>query len=75
LELERSVSYQLSLVAAPVFGPDRGVVMAIAMFGFRSPLDADELTRAGDRVVAATHAVTDALHGHEPDVAGTRRAS
>jgi DNA-binding IclR family transcriptional regulator len=75
LELERSGSYQLSLVAAPVFGPDATVVMAIAMFGFRSPLDAVELTRAGNRVVAATRAVTDAMHGREPDVAGTRRAS
>ena len=75
LELERSASYQLSLVAAPVFGPDGAVVMAIAMFGFRGPLDTDELTRAGNRVVAATRAVTDALHGQEPDVAGARRAS
>ena len=74
LELERSGSYQLSLVAAPVFGPDGAVVMAIAMFGFRSPLDAVELT-AGNRVVAATRAVTDATHGREPDVAGSRRAS
>ena len=47
LELERSGSYQLSLVAAPVFGPDGAVVMAIAMFGFRSPLDAVELTPSG----------------------------
>jgi DNA-binding IclR family transcriptional regulator len=75
LELERSVSYQLSLVAAPVFGPDGGVVMAVAMFGFRGPLDAVELTRAGSRVLAATRAVTHAIHGHEPDVAGSRRAS
>lgn len=75
MELERSVSYQLSLVAAPVFGPTGDVVMAVAMFGFRDPLDADELTRAGNRVVAATHAITDALHGRAPDVAGGRRAS
>jgi DNA-binding IclR family transcriptional regulator len=75
LELEQSASYQLSLVAAPVFGPDGTVAMAIAMFGFRGPLDTDELTRAGNRVVAATRAVTDALHGRDPDVAGARRAS
>lgn len=75
LELERSVSYRLSMVAAPVFGPDGTVIMAIAMFGFRAPLDASELTRAGDRVLIATRAVTDAIHGREPDVAVTRRAS
>jgi DNA-binding IclR family transcriptional regulator len=75
MELERSVSYQLSLVAAPVFGPTGDVVMAVAMFGFRDRLDADELTRAGNRVVAATHAITDALHGRAPDVTGGRRAS
>ena len=75
MELERSVSYQLSLVAAPVFGPTGDVVMAVAMFGFRDPLDAVELTRAGNRVVSATHAITDALHGRAPDVAGGRRAA
>ena len=73
LELERSVSYQLSLVAAPVFGPDGGVVMAIAMFGFRSPLDAVELTRAGiasspPPVRSPTRSTATSLTWPDPDV-------
>jgi DNA-binding IclR family transcriptional regulator len=75
LELERSVSYRLSLVAAPVFGPDGRPVMAMALFGFPDPLDATELTRAGERLLDATRAVTRAIHGRAPDSAVRRRAS
>lgn len=75
LELEHSVSYRLSMVAAPVFGPEGTMVLALSLFGFRAPLDASQLARAGERLLAATRAVTDAMHGREPDVAAARRAS
>lgn len=75
LELEHSVSYRLSMVAAPVFGPEGTMVMALSLFGFRGPLDASQLARAGERLLAATRAVTDAMHGHEPDLGTARRAS
>jgi DNA-binding IclR family transcriptional regulator len=70
LELEHSASYRLSMVAAPVFGPDGAMTMALSLFGFRDRIDATELARAGNRLLAAARAVTRALRGREPDEAG-----
>jgi DNA-binding IclR family transcriptional regulator len=67
MELERSATYRLSLVAAPVFGPDGAVAMAIGLVGFPDPLDARSLLRAGERVRAAAAAITRAIHGRAPD--------
>jgi hypothetical protein len=51
------------------------MALALSLFGFRDPLDASQLTRAGERLLAATRAVTEAMHGREPDVAAAHRAS
>jgi DNA-binding IclR family transcriptional regulator len=75
LGLEHSASYRISMVAAPVFGPDATLVMALSLFGFRDRTDAAELARAGNRLRQATRAVTQALRGREPDVAGSSSTS
>lgn len=79
LELERSASYSLSMVAAPVFGPDGAMAMALSLFGFRGPVDAAALTEAGNRLLAGSRAVTRTLRGQEPanraDVSAGCRAS
>ena len=66
LELEHSASYRLSMVAAPVFGPDRRVALALTLFGFSDPLGAADLARYAERLQEATRRVTAAIHGREP---------
>jgi DNA-binding IclR family transcriptional regulator len=65
-DLERAISYRLSLVAAPVFAPDGTVAMAIGLVGFAQPLDAEALLQVGSRVRDACQAITRSIHGREP---------
>jgi DNA-binding IclR family transcriptional regulator len=74
LELEHSASYRLSMVAAPVFGVDGSVALALTLIGFADPLGAAQLTRYAERLVEATRRVTAAIHGREPRVADDGRA-
>ena len=70
-DLERAVSYRLSLVAAPVFAPDATVAMAIGLVGFARALDAEALLRVGHRVRAACQVITRSIHGREPEAPDT----
>ena len=66
LELERSASYRLSHIAAPVFGADGRVVLALTLMGFRHQLTAEQVPEHAERLRAATRAVTAAVHGRGP---------
>jgi DNA-binding IclR family transcriptional regulator len=66
-DVERASSYRVSLVAAPVFGADGEVALAIGLVGFGHPLDAEALLRLGNRVRTAGAAITRSLHGRLPD--------
>jgi DNA-binding IclR family transcriptional regulator len=70
LELERAASYRLSHVAAPVFGPDGSVVLALTLIGFPGRLDADAVPELAERLVASALVVTKAIHGRAPDAGG-----
>lgn len=70
LELERAASYRLSHIAAPVFGPDGEVVLALTLIGFRGELDAGRIPALGERLQAAALAVTKSIHGRAPDGGG-----
>ena len=63
LELERAASYRLSHIAAPVFGPDGGVVLSLNLLGFGSRLPADRVPELADQLVAAALTVTKSIHG------------
>ena len=62
-ELEHAASYRLSMIAAPVFGADGSVVLALTLFGFRASLDPAEIRRLAERLVDATRVVTKSIHG------------
>jgi DNA-binding IclR family transcriptional regulator len=62
-ELEHAASYRLSMIAAPVFGADGSVVLALTLFGFRASLDPVEIRRLAQRLVDATRVVTKSIHG------------
>ena len=66
LELERSASYRLSHIAAPVFGADGRVALALTLMGFRHELTAEQVPEYAERLRAATGIVTQAIHGLGP---------
>jgi DNA-binding IclR family transcriptional regulator len=66
LELEGSVSYRLSHIAAPVFGNDGRVALALTLMGFRHELTAEQVPEHAARLQSATRAVTRAVHGKGP---------
>ena len=68
LELERSTSYRLSHIAAPVFGADGRVALALTLMGFRHQLTAEQVPEHAERLRAATRTVTQAVHGRGPNV-------
>ena len=66
LELERSASYRLSHIAAPVFGADGRVALSLTLMGFRHELTAVQVPEYAERLRAATGIVTQAIHGLGP---------
>jgi DNA-binding IclR family transcriptional regulator len=66
-ELEESRSYDVSFVAAPVFGPGADVVLAVTLIGFPPGLPAAQIAAYGERVRDAALVVTKRSHGRAPD--------
>jgi len=66
LDLEHAASYRLSMLSAPVFGPNGQVEFALTLLGFGDPIRSDRLARCADRLVCATRTVTAAIRGREP---------
>jgi hypothetical protein len=69
LELEKAASYRLSHIAAPVFGADGRVALALTLMGFRHQLSADQVPEHADQLRVAALAVTRSIHGHVPNEA------
>jgi DNA-binding IclR family transcriptional regulator len=57
---------EVSLIAAPVFGPAGDVVLALSAVGFTAPLARDEIDHIGTLLRRATGRVTDATFGRPP---------
>jgi DNA-binding IclR family transcriptional regulator len=66
LELEPAHSYRLSLMAAPVFGPEGTVVLALSLFDLPAEIDADRVPALAERLVGAANTVTKAIGGRVP---------
>ncbi len=58
--------YDVSMVAAPVFGPAGEVAVALTMLGFRPRLSGAEVAEAGERLRDAGLAVTERTRGRPP---------
>ncbi len=66
VDLQPHQSYRLSMLAAPVFGADASVQLALSLFDLPPTVTAEEVPRLGERLVQATTAVTKAIGGREP---------
>ncbi len=69
LELENAAPYRLSHIAAPVFGADGRVALALTLMGFRHQLSAGEVPEYAERLRDAALAVTRSIHGRHPNEA------
>ena len=63
LELDRAAPHRPSHMAAPVFGPDGCVVLALTLIGFRGQLRVERVPEIGDRLLDAARTVTKAIGG------------
>jgi hypothetical protein len=66
LQPEPDAEYAVNVIAAPVFGPDGGVVVALSLFDFPPVLAGTAVRAAAERLVQATRRVTNAIHGWSP---------
>ena len=66
LELGGATRSDLSMIAAPVFGADGAVVLALTLVGMSAELDDASIPGIGSRLVAATGRLTTAFHGNAP---------
>jgi DNA-binding IclR family transcriptional regulator len=64
--VEESRSYDVSMIAAPIFDATRRVTAAITVSGLTPALPAVELIRVGERVRGAALIITKRTHGHLP---------
>jgi DNA-binding IclR family transcriptional regulator len=67
VDLEPAHAYRISMLAAPVFGADGTVQLALTLFDLPAELDAAEIATFADRLVDAATAVTKAIGGVAPD--------
>lgn len=66
LDLEEAHSYRLSVIAAPVFGPDREVALALSLFDFPHQLTAEQVPELAQRLCDAAASVTKSIGGRSP---------
>lgn len=71
LDLDEGTDYELSFLAAPVFGPDGRVVLAVTVYDLPPTSSAADVEALIRQVLATTAAITAAIGGVEPDPIST----
>jgi DNA-binding IclR family transcriptional regulator len=74
VDLQPHHSYRLSMLAAPVFGADASVQLALSLFDLPPAVAAEEVPMLGERLMRATAAVTKAIGGREPGASSDTRS-
>lgn len=67
LDLDKRADYELSFLAAPVFGPDGRVVLAVTVYDLPPTSSAADVEALIARVLGTTRAITAVLGGVEPE--------
>ncbi|MCA1726253.1 MAG: hypothetical protein LC722_00935, partial [Actinobacteria bacterium] len=67
IDVDPRARYRLSHIGAPVFGPDRAVVLGLFLIGFQGEVSGREVEQHAERLVVAAERVTKAIHGHPPE--------
>jgi DNA-binding IclR family transcriptional regulator len=69
LDVDAGADYELSFLAAPVFGPDGRVVLAITVYDLPPLTSASDVETLVRQVLGTTSTITAAIGGVEPDPA------
>ena len=64
---EETISYEVSQISAPVFGPDGRPALAIGVHGLPHQIDPARIGDYSAEVLEAAARVTERLHGRRPD--------
>jgi DNA-binding IclR family transcriptional regulator len=67
IELEGSDEYRLNTLGAPVFDAAGSVVLGVFVAGFRGSQTAEQVPDYAERLIKATEAITESIHGRRPD--------
>ncbi len=66
IEMRGAEEYRLTTIGAPVFDSDGAVALGVFILGFRDALTAEEVPDVAERLMKATGAVTESVHGRAP---------
>jgi DNA-binding IclR family transcriptional regulator len=72
--LEEQATYDVTMIAAPIFDANRAVVAALTLVGFAPGLPAAEITRVGTAVRNAAVVITKQAQGRLPEAWAVDRA-
>ena len=57
---------QTRTIGAPVFAADGTVALGVFILGFRDALTAEQVPDVAERLMKASGAITESIHGHGP---------
>lgn len=66
IELEGADEYRLNTLGAPVFDAEGAVALGVFVVGFRGAQTAEQVPDFADRLMKATDAITESIHGLRP---------
>jgi DNA-binding IclR family transcriptional regulator len=66
LELRSAEEYRVTTVGAPVFDAEGDVALGVFIVGFRDAVPAEQLPEVAERLLKATDAITESIHGRHP---------
>lgn len=67
IELEGADEYRLNTLGAPVFDAEGKVALGVFVVGFRGAQTAQQVPDFADRLMKATGAITESIHGRRPE--------
>jgi DNA-binding IclR family transcriptional regulator len=66
IEMGGAEEYRVTTIGAPVFDTEGGVVLGVFILGFRDALTAEQVPDVAERLMKATGAITESIHGRPP---------
>jgi DNA-binding IclR family transcriptional regulator len=66
LDLRGAEDYRMTTMGAPVFDAEGTVAMGIFVLAFRDALTPDQVPDVAERLIKATDAITESIHGRHP---------
>ncbi|MET1050370.1 MAG: IclR family transcriptional regulator, partial [Acidimicrobiales bacterium] len=66
IEMGGAEEYRVTTIGAPVFDTEGAVALGVFILGFRDALTAEQVPDVAERLMKATGAITESIHGRLP---------